>query len=313
MSIAVLDLGTNTFNLLVAEKEGTSGFRIVHSSIIPVKLGRGGIGKNIILPDALDRAYDALRRHSEVIAEHKPGKIIALATSALRTAGNAKEFTDEVKKRFNIHIQVISGDKEAELIYYGVIASLKETAEDFLILDIGGGSNEFIIGNSQGMKWKQSFPIGIARLIEKFPPSDPVTDAEILNLEQLLEQELQPLMDAVGHHKPQVLIGASGAFDTLASLLHVANPASYPRTGSYCSSISLDDFTGIFNTLIRSTLQERKNMKGLDPARIEMIVYAIVLIRFVINRLSVKRLMQSAFSLKEGVMWCWIKDIGCIG
>lgn len=312
MSLAVLDLGTNTFNLLIADRADNNNFQLIHRSILPVKLGRGGINNNIILPEAVNRAYEAFGKHADTISQHNPEIIYAFATSAFRSAQNGKWLASELTNRYGIQVSIIDGDTEASLIYDGIRASLNKCPEPFIVLDIGGGSNEFIIGTQHHILWKKSFPIGIARLIEKFPASDPVLTAEIEILYRFFDDSLSELILASQQYKPVTLIGASGAFDTIYSLCKTAFPHKYHDDSIFSREIFPEDFDFIFNKIVFSGKNELNVMRGLEPARIEMIVYASLFIRYVLVRLSISQLIQSEFSLKEGVMWRWLNHLPVI-
>jgi len=201
MTLAILDFGTNTFNLLIAERKDRD-FEILHVSRQPVKLGRGGIQMNRITPDAFERGFVAIQNHLETIRSHGVTEIRAFATSAIRNASNGNQFVEEVKQRFGLRVRVITGDREAELIYKGVRQAIPMTDEKVLILDIGGGSNEFILCNRNGIIWKRSFEIGMARILELFDLSDPITSEEIQAVESYHLQELQPLLEVVKKEKP---------------------------------------------------------------------------------------------------------------
>jgi len=218
MKIAILDFGTNTFNLLIAEPQERN-FKILHASKQPVKLGRGGIQINQITPDALERGFVAIQNHMETIRNYEVDEIRAFATSAIRNAANGEEFTQEVYRRFGFRTRIIPGDREAELIYKGVRQAVSFREENDMILDIGGGSIEFIICNNQGIVWKQSFELGMARLLERYSLSDPITSEEVRVLEDYFRQELSPLQEVVKKEKPRILIGASGSFDTFQAII----------------------------------------------------------------------------------------------
>jgi len=248
MTIAILDFGTNTFNLLIAERKERS-FRVIHSSKQPVKLGRGGIQINRITPDAFERGFVAIHNHMETIKEHDVEEIRAFATSAIRNASNGQDFVDEVNRRFGFRVRVIPGEREAELIYKGVRQAIRFTETNVLILDIGGGSNEFIICNREGIIWKHSFELGMARILELFELSDPITHEEIGALESYFKQELQPLVEMVKKEKPRTLIGASGSFDTFYSLL-LGKGALTPDE-VHGREIPLKEYRRLQKTLIR--------------------------------------------------------------
>lgn len=310
MRIASIDLGTNTFNLLIAEIKENKDFEILYEKKLPVKLGRGGIHKKVIAQDAFERGIEALHSYNEIIQKFKVPKKVAFATSAMRDAENGEEFRNKVKQKFDIDIQIIDGQREAELIYYGVRQSMPLPSEPFVILDIGGGSNEFIICNNEKIFWKHSFNLGIARLLEMFTPSDPIKSEELERIEAHFESELKLLSDAIEKIPVNRMIGASGTFDTLVSMLSFKKQNKKEiALGKYHQQISLKDFYNLYNELLPSTLEERKLMPGLEQMRIEMIVLATHFIKFVIEKYNIKELYQSQFSLKEGVIHEIIKNI----
>ena len=299
MIFAILDFGTNTFNLLIAERHDHS-FKIIHTSKQPVKLGRGGIQVNRMTPDAFERGFVAIANHMETIRSYEVDEIKAFATSAIRNAANGQEFVDEVKIRFGIRVRVIPGKREAELIYKGVRQALPINKEKMMILDIGGGSNEFIICNQDGVLWKQSFEIGMARILERFTLSDPITHEEVRALESYYRQELEPLMAVVKKVKPMALIGASGSFDTFYAL--ISHKLGLQADRGNGRELSLKEYRKLHKELLGSSLEERKTMPGMEPVRVEMIVAATIFVSFVLRACHIKHLYHSEFALKEGVI-----------
>ena len=161
---AIIDLGTNTFHLLIAEVRNgliNEYFKLQ----IPVKLGKGGIGDNLITEDAFKRGLTALSEFRKYIDQFEIKEVHAFATSAVRSAKNGDEFIFKAKKYYQIEINAICGDDEAALIYEGVKHSFNLPEENILVMDIGGGSVEFIIGQKEDIFWKHSFNIGAARLV----------------------------------------------------------------------------------------------------------------------------------------------------
>ena len=299
LMIAILDFGTNTFNLLIAKRKDRS-FEILHASKQPVKLGRGGIQINRITPDAFERGFIAIHNHMETIKKYQVEEVRAFATSAIRNATNGAQFVDEVEKRFGFRVRVIPGDREAELIYKGVRQAVPINDKKVMILDIGGGSNEFIICNRDGIIWKHSFELGMARILELFDISDPITHEEIQALESYFKHELQPLFETVGKEKPRMLIGASGSFDTFYAIIR--HRSGMVADVGHGREIALSEFRKIHQLLVRSTIAERKVMPGMEPVRVEMVVPAVIFVSFVIRECNIKQLVQSEFALKEGVI-----------
>ena len=305
MRAAVIDLGTNTFNLLIVEFEEGLAYKILYNNKLPVKLGKSGIDKKEIRPDAITRGLNALERHLQTIAGYKVEKTYAFATSAIRSARNGEQFVKLAKQRCGLDIETINGDREAELIYYGVKQAVQLDHEKVLILDIGGGSNEFIIADRDNIYWKKSYPLGVARLISKFKPSDPISIEEIEFISNYLEERLSDLFEEFRKHKITTLIGASGSFETIAAMIRADDPNFESETGTSPESINIDltDFENLYQKLINSTLKERKQMKGLESMRLELIVMATLVVKFIMQKLKLQRLIQSNFALKEGVIY----------
>lgn len=305
--IAVIDLGTNTFNLLIAELTHEYTLRFLHRERRPVFLGRNGIEKNLIAQDAMERAWKVLREYKELAQQHRASKILAYGTSAIRTAHNADQFNAKAQALIDAPINVIEGSEEAQLIYLGVRQSIEPTHETFLIVDIGGGSNELILANSETIFWKKSYPIGMARVKAQFTLSDPITTAEINQLNNYFATALADFLHTVhSQYSIQKIVGAEGAFE---SFLHIAEHipcSSQSKTSKsilHSHELSLDCFNQVKEKLIVSTLNERLNMKGLEPFRAEMIVPAVVFVDFLLEKLQYPQMFISEYSLKEGVAW----------
>lgn len=305
MRIAVIDLGTNTFNLLIVETGEDQEYKILYNDKLPVKLGKSGIDKKEIRPDAITRGLNAIDRHLTTIREYKADKTFAFATSGVRSARNGDQFVKMIQQRFSMEVEVISGEREAELIYYGVKQAVQLSREKVLILDIGGGSNEFIIADNDNVYWKKSYPLGVARLLAKFKPSDPISIEEIEFISNYLEERLSDLFEEFRKHKINTLVGASGSFETIAAMIRADNPTFESETGTLPESVIIDltDFENLYQKLVNSTLKERKQMKGLESMRLEMIVVATLIVKFILQKLKLTRLIQSNFALKEGVIY----------
>jgi len=310
LRVAVLDLGTNTFNLVVAEQNGLDSFQILHSSKLPVKLGEDGINRGQIIPAAFHRGIDAVNTHYRTIKKLNAEKIFAFGTSALRSAKRGHLFISTVKQNTGIDVEIISGDQEAELIYYGVRQTYAMTDDKYLILDIGGGSNELIVANKAKIFWKHSYDLGIARLLEKFRPSDPITSDEIESIRIYFAGETEDLLKTCRKYNVRTLLGASGSFETFVAMIKADNGDFETETALFPESIQIKshDFDLLYEKLINSTIKERKQMEGLEPMRIEMIVLACLFVKFILEKLEIDTMFQSNFSLKEGVIYQMIKN-----
>lgn len=304
MRTAIIDLGTNTFNLLITELTADNKVKYILSSKEQVMLGKEGINSNMISPGAFERGLSAIGNHMKTIGSYRVMEVHAFATSAIRSADNGTEFINSVSRKFNIGVRVISGNKEAELIYLGVKQVVNMDGKKYLIIDIGGGSNELIIADSDKIYWKKSFPLGMARLLEKFKPSNPIEQNEIVAIENYISHTLRSFFEASIIHKPASIIGSSGSFDTFRNLLMALDEKNlagiYRNKPSF--EFSSDEFSRLYSLLINSTAIERSAMKGMDPMRVEMIVIAGIFVNFIARRLNTDLLIQSDYALKEGAV-----------
>ncbi len=302
MRIAIIDIGTNTINLLVVQKSDKS-YRILHESKFPAKLGKGGITQGILLDDAMQRGIQAFDHYMPIIHDFGVESVFTFATSAIRNASNGDVFCNMVHDKFGLTVRVIDGDMEAQLIFDGVKQVVPIGNERVLILDIGGGSNEFVIVNKDKIIWKHSFELGIARLLDKFKPSDPITPAEVKAIEGYIRAELAPLYEAIHQYPVNMLIGSSGSFDTIAAMIAAVHHPhlDIEQTSNYF--IPIASFEELHRKLLASTAEQRLAMKSIDPHRVDMIVLASIFINFVIREMRIAQLQQCNFALKEGVIF----------
>ncbi len=302
MNCAVIDLGTNTFHLMIAKKVRNNEFEVIFKTQQAVKLGKGGINKQLITEDALQRGWDALVSFKNIIDKYQVSEIKAIATSAIRDAKNGGLFVTRAEQLTNINITVIDGDTEAEYIYNGVKAAINLSNETSLLMDIGGGSVEFILCNQQQIFWKKSYQLGAARLIELFHTTDPITKENINNLEIYLNDQLKDLFKISSSYPPKNLIGTAGAFESFAEIISFNKNEDINLETFKSYLFDNKELVHTLNNLVQSTHQERLVMKGLATIRIDMIVVAAILSRFIIEKLPLKHLKMTTYSLKEGVL-----------
>jgi exopolyphosphatase/guanosine-5'-triphosphate,3'-diphosphate pyrophosphatase len=302
--VAILDLGTNTFNLLIAEKGNSPSLKVLVNKKYPVKLGEGKINKGEIANSAIKRGQSAINAYYLIIKDLNVDFIQAFGTSAPRTSKNGYILLDEIREKTGIEVEIISGDREAELIYKGVRQTLSFNSEKFLILDIGGGSNELIIADMNKIFWKKSYPLGIARLLEKFKPGDPITDFDIRSINEYLAESLDELFYQLRQHEINILIGASGSFETFVTMTQELDINETECVLEHNSNkITLSELNQLNEKLIRSTIEERKKMKGLELMRVEMIVLASLFVNFMLENHKFYMIVQSNFALKEGAAY----------
>jgi len=297
--IAIIDLGTNTFHLLiVAIQDGEE--KVVFKEKIAVKLGEGGISEGNISEAAKERAIKTMLYFNNKLKEEKVENIFASATSAMRNAGNGKEVMQNIYEATGISVQLVSGLDEAKFIHRGVKKVLEITSEPALIVDIGGGSVEFIICNQTEVFWMQSYEIGAQRLLDKFHKHDPILPKDIDKLDDFLRKELAELKMKMDIYQPHHLIGSSGTFDTLIDINYQEKGMEKPDDVSF--SLSIEDFDNIFNEIIHKNREERMTIPGMIEMRVDMIVVAVCLIQFLIENNEFLNIQVSTYALKEGLL-----------
>lgn len=296
-----MDLGTNTFHLLIVEGDLHNYHEIVHITEA-VKLGEGGINKGHILPEAFQRGVNTMQRFHELIEANNATNVRAIATSALRSASNGKDFIKEVEAQTRIAIEIINGEQEAGFIYNGVKLSGCLSAKNSLIMDIGGGSVEFILGNTDNIIWKQSFEVGAARLMDRFHHTDPIPPASIEALNLYLEDSLNDLFIATADAEIDTLVGSSGSFETFAGLIETEKAKPFDLKSIQHYDFDEEDLLTITNKLIFSIHKERAGNPGIIPVRVDMIVAASLVTRFIMHALDIHKVSMCTNSLKEGVL-----------
>lgn len=305
MRSAIIDLGTNTFNLLVAQPDADGRLNIIHAEERAVFLGRGSIGKGELAPEAIARAMAVLHVFSDKSQELGVARIHGFGTSAMRSARDAGEFTARVQRELGIAITVISGEEEADLILDGVRQAVNFTAKPMLVMDIGGGSIEFILATDKALMWKRSFEIGATRLLECFSPSDPLLLEEYFRICAYLDAQLEPLFAVMDRHWPTALVGSAGSFDTLAELV-TAERGEALAPDQITLAFSSTEFDVIKERLVGSTRAERAAMKAVPEYRVDTLPLALIAIERVLAH-GIEELRWSRYALKEGAAWRMVR------
>ena len=303
--VAIIDCGTNTFNLLVKEKvEGK--WKTLFKTKLPVKLGTGGFSENLLIPARMARGIDALYSYKNVIDSLEVKDVRVFATSAVREASNGNEFVSKVKKHLNFDMEVISGDREAELIFKGVVQTTEEIKEDYLIMDIGGGSTEFIFVRDQKPLWSKSYLLGVSRLHGMLNPASRINQDDVHRLRAHLNNELQDLISFLKENPVKILVGSSGSFDTLFDMYQFAkakdSAKGFTERSMNLNEIPFSSYPSIHQWLVGSTLEERLKHPSIPQMRAEYMPLSTYLVKFVLEQSSFNKMYQSEYALKEGVL-----------
>lgn len=294
MRIGVADLGTNTFHLLIVDVLEDKSFKEVYRQRRFIHLAEDGIATIGAAP--YQRGIEALNSFSVQMMKHRVDKFKVKGTAALRTASNGGQFLTEVKAKTNIAIETITGDEEAKLIYYGVREAVELPNEPSLIIDVGGGSVEFIISNNEKMFWAESYPIGVAVLHKNFHHSEPISANETQILKDFLNDILKPLKEEFSKHNIKTLIGASGTFDVLEKAMRIT------KRNKHAAYIEFDDFIPLHDKVIAANFEERYEMAEVPQQRTKLIVVALILVKYILDTFDIEEIVVSNFAMKEGMI-----------
>jgi len=297
MPIAIIDLGSNTFKLLIAELNASQEIKIIHESTYSCMLAKNGTQGNKISPEAFEKGLNNIEEILSVVNTYKTSNTYVYATSIIRSSENGNFFIEQIEDKFSIKVEIIDGNREAELIYKGTKHAIALNKEKVAILDIGGGSCEIIIANNEKIYWKKSFNLGIRRIIEKFKPSEPILKNEQEEIQKYIQEEIAELADIAKYYKIKTLIGTAGTFDSLRKLLKINT-----KTDNYCE-IKLDDYYSFHHNILKGNISNRKQLEGIVEARAELLVVACIFIKEILITLDIKKMYQSSYSLKEGAFF----------
>jgi exopolyphosphatase/guanosine-5'-triphosphate,3'-diphosphate pyrophosphatase len=308
-TIAIIDMGTNTFNMLLVERNERDEFAVKGKFKEAVKLGEGGITSGRIADAAFQRGIAALQLYRQLIDSAGVNEIFAFATSAIRSAENGPDFVLAAKETCGIEVKVINGNEEASLIHEGVKNGVHlPRLEPVLLLDIGGGSVEFAVSQGGSPLLLRSLNIGAARLLEKINPSDPVSPTDLQKLEKLFETELGGLISEIREFDINMMVGSSGSCEMIASMVAHANGDKLSANKLNGYTFTTRQFEKIHRKIIKSSRKERLNLQGMEPLRAEMITMASSLCAYMIKSLEIKKMMVSTSALKEGVFYRYLRD-----
>lgn len=292
--IGIIDLGSNTFHLLIVDTDtNKSSFETVYKERSFVGLAENGI--EFLSQKAIDKGLLALAKFKSILEDYNVKNFKVTGTAALRSANNSSVFISAAKEKLGFEIDVIDGKREADLIFKGV-SLLYPMKGNHLIMDIGGGSVEFILVKDGLNVWSKSYNIGVGVLHNLFHKTEPIAKEEISSLISFLNTELQELKTEKLNLEIETLVGASGSFEVVESM----NGKSIST--NQISNVSLEEYKKVSSRIIGAPLTERMKMDGLPTSRVKLIVVAMILIDVVIEIIKPKKIMISPYALKEGLL-----------
>jgi exopolyphosphatase/guanosine-5'-triphosphate,3'-diphosphate pyrophosphatase len=300
MKVAALDLGSNTFLCLIAEVKhfdgGAALEKVYFDTVEVVRLGQGLEQSKSFHPEALHRADACLKKFAKIIEEHKPEKILAMATSAARDATNKQELFN-IARKHNIPLEIIAGEKEASITYQGAVSGFKSSGQNLMIVDIGGGSTEYIFGKDQVLMAAESFNIGCVRLTEKFISSHPTANEEVEKVIQFVDESIIKARDLMpqGFMVDQILAVAGTPTSLVAAQLGAFEVSRID--GAILTKEGLESW---LSQLKNATVEEKVKM-GIPSGRADVILVGVIILLRTLDLFGLKQMMVSTRGVRYGI------------
>ncbi|WP_424094365.1 HD domain-containing protein [Moorena producens] len=314
--IAAIDIGTNSIHMVVVRIDAKlPAFTIIGKEKDTVRLGNCNPRTGELTPEAMNRAIATLQRCKELAASLNAENIVAVATSAVREARNGQAFLQQVYTELGLLVNLISGQEEARRIYLGVLSAMEFNNQPHIIIDIGGGSTELILGDSHNPRSLSSTKIGAVRLTKEFVTTDPISQSEFLYLQAYIRGMLERAVDDIqGNLKlseqPR-LVGTSGTIETLAKMHAYEHLGMLPNplTGY---ELSRQDLEKMLKRLAAMSLAERSTLPEMSERRSEIIVAGAIILLEAMKLLGMESIIICGRSLREGLIVDWMLTHGLI-
>lgn len=296
---AVIDLGSNTFHLLIVEKKGDNTFETLFRKRVFTGLSDGGI--DIIKEDRIHYGLETISEFQQILASYDFPTLRVVGTAVLRKAANRQMFIDQANKILGAEIEIIDGDTEADYIFKGIMLLEEMKSGTHLIMDIGGGSTEFILIQDGIKLWSKSFQIGVGVLHQSYHNTEPINETDLSLMKSFILNTVADLIPIIERYKPSTLTGASGSFEVLQSM------SGFDLQYNQLTSVSTDFFYTMYNSIISLNYEQREKLKGLPKERVKLIVVGMVLKKIICDLIQPGHILVSPYALKEGILSEMIK------
>jgi exopolyphosphatase/guanosine-5'-triphosphate,3'-diphosphate pyrophosphatase len=301
--VAAIDIGTNSFHMIIARADESGHIEILDREKVSVRLGSGGDDFDLILPDAQDRAVSVLKGFVQIARQHN-ALIHAVGTSAVREARNQDEFLKRVRRECGIRIHVIPGQEEARLIYIGILQALPVFDKKILMIDIGGGSTEYLIGRRGIPEFIQSLKMGAIRMTERYFPGGRVEPDAIDSCRTFIRYRLESMLELTRDRGESfsydLVAGSSGTIKTVLDLTQ----RHLPDPNRQADTFTARDLDRIVDLLLSArTTEERIRKTGLDEKRADIITGGVLVLHESFRILNIDRMVYSPYALREGVLY----------
>ena len=305
---AAIDVGTNTLRLLIAEAVAPDDFTILHEEQEITRLGEGLIPSRILQEAPRRRSLTVLRRFAEAARRFKAKQVGAVATSAVREAKNRKEFVAEFARETGLTLRVIDGTEEARLTLLGVRHGLRLESQRVFVMDVGGGSTEFVLARGEVIEAIVSTGLGVVKLTERYLLSNPPTPDELQALRQAVSRRIDRLRGELPDLEGTQLIGTAGTVTTLAAIDLALITYDRHKVQGHC--LGLARVIELLDRLAALPLRERRRIPGLEPGRADVIVAGAAIVAVSMERLGYQHMQVSDGGLREGILLDLLRKAG---
>lgn len=312
--LAAIDLGTNSFHMVIVKiDKNKKTFKVVDRVKESVRLGQGSSDMKYLTEEAMSRGIETLRRFKRV-ADAYDAPIRAIATSAVREALNQNEFIRRVYAEMDIKIEVASGFEEARMIYLGIIQGLPVQDKPMMMIDIGGGSTEYLVGKKREILYENSLKLGAIRMTQRFFTEEELSNKKVKECRAYVAGNLAPVVREVKKTKHAVVVGSSGTIMSIARIIRLRR-GEYSDTSMNGFTFTADELYEVVDMLCEAkTVKQRMRIEGLDAARADIIIGGAIILEQSFKHLRIKEMMVSEYALREGIIldtiekWYNVKD-----
>lgn len=314
--LAAIDIGTNSIHMVLVRIDATlPAFTIIAKEKDTVRLGDRDPETGDLTPEAMQRAIATLQRCQELAKSFNAEQIVAVATSAVREAPNGRDFLKRVNAELGLFVNLISGQEEARRIYLGVLSGMEFNNYPHVIIDIGGGSTELILGDSNEPRFLSSTKVGAVRLTAEFITTDPISESEFLYLQAyirgMLERPVEELLARLEPNERLRLVGTSGTIETLA-IIHAKEKQGMVPNPLHGYQLSRKDIKEIVKRLASMNYAERAAIPGMSDRRSEIILAGALILLEAMTMLGIESVAIAERALREGVIVDWMLSHGLI-
>lgn len=305
--LAAIDIGTNSFHLIIVEVDTNTGkFNILGREKENVRLGSGSTDMKYLQEDAMARGIEALKRFKG-LADSAGAPVRAIATSAVREANNQRDFIRQVKEQTGIKIEIASGVEEARYIYLGVLQALPVFNKQVLLIDIGGGSTEFLIGHERNISYDNSLKLGAIRLTQRFFADKEIDSKAIKACRRFISGHMSGVTRESSKYTFETAVGSSGTITNLANIIYTKRGGDIDdKLGTRLNNFTFtkDELYEVVDEILEAkTVKQRLKIPGLDPARADIIAAGALITEQIFKELKIKEMTISEYALREGIIF----------